>query len=1138
MSLKEILQNPQFPVIQHQIHWLSCAVEEFDPKTGEALPLKLSDFLWHILEIPQEKVCRDRIWKIASHAAPSLHRLFRSLTEAPRRVHASMPIYKVRELDVNSFVKISLRPGRNIREKLSSTLNIEAVDRVQSVDLTENRLLKEFVIQFSDVLDLLKKARKSSGMSDKIKELYSEMQNWLRSDDAQRIGKWTNLPPNNALLSHREYQCIWDAWGWLQTLERDLDNDMKFIKQRQKMIDYWTAVANCKLGQEVHFAEMPITIDYDSFVVKPWSANGVQLRVNNQPFVITEDNFKSQKVGFSKKRQKNNLPPVDKPVCVDLTAISPAYTVEGGMNQLSDKFIWQEWSGNSNVIDLKLFDADAVWLHKDAVTVTSQDVFFSRNHKSEHLRMAADAFTSQLRTYFKNDALIWLVPDYLNDFDLETLRSSINVKFSNAQPLPRSVAAVFENLDKLPSGKKELNVLVLDSVGGVPCATRLTGTFSNALFKKVPETKGYIWRRHPSITLESDCSYQELTYFVDVVDENGNWIRENPDVLDSKSLSINDFSEFIQDDNVYQIDISNEKPVIGGFNLYRYQNQVPDTSLWCDNLPELSIKIIQNGLYDRFYLVKDAVINPKHGVEIDIPIKRTFTLPANNAYYEFQLYQGEGNFGLQYSIYLQSPMFPCSKDISCKLKMSYTYGADMPYKLSFNPDKNTVTNKEHAEVAPIEAKWIPKSANAAIVDYSKLPVPEYPLWKTWSDFTDFPAKNQSYNINLFDKVIYMLDELDRWKDKTANRINKECDSERQVGIVQYCNTDSNQKFYCKAEVNGNSVFCHSSKFIERVDFGSIQPGVSLYMNIGKNNRGYFGYNITVSAKNSKELVFKKLFDKVYNARYAASIIWNSHSLQDYDAPDSFRQAVMNGLNTILVVMNSDWITTAINDELLCFLCCLHKDTPYCIANWLTSIVDNDDLKGRYFRDIGLALGSLELPWQKAILDKLISKSKNLYLTDKRLGALSIALWRSSTLINSLSFSELQCMSLQIVSCLNYHVGEIKRNAKYCGEKRILNILRLVELMLALLRSRRSANSDIQKLLAPDSDISKKLVDLLDELAVILYKGNVSVRSRINFQIKKPKAFSNTPDLLYALRLYLTGDSGANTIVVESVDDDD
>ena len=45
-------------------------------------------------------------------------------------------------------------------------------------------------------------------------------------------------------------------------------------------------------------------------------------------------------------------------------------------------------------------------------------------------------------------------------------------------------------------------------------------------------------------------------------------------------------------------------------------------------------------------------------------------------------------------------------------------------------------------------------------------------------------------------------------------------------------------------------------------------------------------------------------------------------------------------------------------------------------------------------------------------------------------------------------------------------------------------------------------------------------------------------SRISLQIEKPEMFRNTPDLLYALRMYLTGDSGADTIDITGVSDED
>lgn len=52
-----------------------------------------------------------------------------------------------------------------------------------------------------------------------------------------------------------------------------------------------------------------------------------------------------------------------------------------------------------------------------------------------------------------------------------------------------------------------------------------------------------------------------------------------------------------------------------------------------------------------------------------------------------------------------------------------------------------------------------------------------------------------------------------------------------------------------------------------------------------------------------------------------------------------------------------------------------------------------------------------------------------------------------------------------------------------------------------------------------------------------YEKKLELKSRINLKFEKPAMFEKTPDLLYALRMYLTGDSGANTIQITAIDDE-
>ena len=122
-----------------QQHWYSSIVD-FDPRTGEALPLGLDAILQRLTADSDTSVTRDRLWRILSHCRASVARILGSLSENPRREQALLPIRDVREVNAASFIALSRRPGRNVREKLAGKPYMHAVRRYQSVDLPENRL--------------------------------------------------------------------------------------------------------------------------------------------------------------------------------------------------------------------------------------------------------------------------------------------------------------------------------------------------------------------------------------------------------------------------------------------------------------------------------------------------------------------------------------------------------------------------------------------------------------------------------------------------------------------------------------------------------------------------------------------------------------------------------------------------------------------------------------------------------------------------------------------------------------------------------------------------------------------------------------------------------------------------------------
>lgn len=90
-------------------------------------------------------------------------------------------------------------------------------------------------------------------------------------------------------------------------------------------------------------------------------------------------------------------------------------------------------------------------------------------------------------------------------------------------------------------------------------------------------------------------------------------------------------------------------------------------------------------------------------------------------------------------------------------------------------------------------------------------------------------------------------------------------------------------------------------------------------------------------------------------------------------------------------------------------------------------------------------------------------------------------------------------------------------------------------MLGLLRTRASSNPEIKMLLQPHQKITKEFAKQIEHVTEIILQSDIPLFSRVQLNLQKPKS-DRAPDLLYALRLYLGGDDGADAIHISSVSD--
>ena len=779
-----------------QTHWFT-SIAEFDPRTGEALPQALSLVLQKIAAPDVTEKLKDRLWRITEHVRPSMVKLFREINEAPCRENAVMPLRNVRELDATSFMALSRRPGRNIREKLAAKPYLMAVRHYQTVDLPENRLLKACAERLCELLEL-----RVQCLGEKPDDLIMQIHSWLASDEVKRIHRWDNLPPNNTLLSHRHYRAVYDAWCKIRSLDDIITEDRKNLLLREKTMKQWIQYGQMYSAAQHSFAEMPVLFDYDRFEIFPWAGE-----VLTAP--IPHSRVRTPATGVE-----------NAPICIDLSGIHPVYaslddtqeSKHSDRKTLLDLFMWQCWEkpdDSSTAVDINLFNADVLYLHPDSVTISSADLFFSREHRFEHLDRAARVFFSRLHETFVNENIVWLLPDFLNDFELAITRRNINTIYPGAQPLPRSVAAVLEKIkyNQLSNG---FSVVVLDNIGGINCAIKLEAKFDDDLKKCLPETRGFYWERHPSVILskiDNDVSAEmRFEYGITTLDEHGKWL---PPAEMQKCCDISEY-QLRRNKRIGQFNTLirlSDSPVIGGIRLYELQKRAGDIPLWSDEIPELSIKVWNQGRYERYHLVtRGTTVKTIRGRAIKIPVKRSFTLPAGKDRYQFPLFIGDEEETIGFSARLESPDFPLKAPLECALNLTFTYGEDDSYCLVFEPMESICR--------PIRVKWI-KSEEEIITD---APAPEYPSLISWQELQAFPNRDNAGTRDLLD-----------WAKSVAEKIDRRLyfSNKRTTGIIlDSWRSDKNEHHYTRAKCNSDNLIIRiqENNFVEGLNFKTFKKG--------------------------------------------------------------------------------------------------------------------------------------------------------------------------------------------------------------------------------------------------------------------------------------------------------------------------
>ncbi len=168
-------------------------------------------------------------------------------------------------------------------------------------------------------------------------------------------------------------------------------------------------------------------------------------------------------------------------VCIDLVPLMPRYaSPDAPVAQAPFALLWQHWRNGPDEgapVDIDLVEADGVWEHRRRDHGQCfRSLRGQRKSRPRSSTVLPVRWPRPCAAGSRTEALRWLVPDIANDFTLEVLRRNLNAKFADAQPLPRSVAAIFAqvDLDRVTHG---FSVVVVDSFAGTRYATKLSRPF-------------------------------------------------------------------------------------------------------------------------------------------------------------------------------------------------------------------------------------------------------------------------------------------------------------------------------------------------------------------------------------------------------------------------------------------------------------------------------------------------------------------------------------------------------------------------------------------------------------------------------------------------------------------------------------
>ena len=714
----------------------------------------------NFLENYQEEVeKKDILLHLLETVKNSIFYIMNNMRTKIVREDIMLPASKVKEINSKGIMWLSRKPGDTIRKKLASARNILSIKRRLSIDTGENRLFVEFLKQIKYYLEL-RLDNLPKELTEKIFiELYTIIDTFFKNDELEEVKRWTNLPPNNTLLSDQNYRRVWNAWNDLRDLDTDIEkySDKTELNKRIGIVNNLKKILKAR-GNNYVFPQLPFNVlikDYKIEECKPIIA------ISPENKLVRLANIKNTKLKEKYNRKEKEVFINEKIISTDLFHIKPICVNENDeILNFSNKILFQQFSENNFVSCEK---SEAIFFNEDIETFSFSKTLNNKNE--EKLRRVMKIVERNIKTNILNTAF----PDVLDPFQVSTLSKKLRLSYKKVRILPRSIASVYalnDNVIFKNEYKNNENILIFDIVNKKITFTLLRG-------KEEDNYSNFIWERYWTNKKEIESSFFEKLeeilnvnsseleelYSLNEIEDLINGFEKFKLVLNDKILEFDskivklikdnriDISEIVDEvlknnqeitkENLHIITLKNNikidesyyrtfnylspKDLVKGCSSYHRifnglnKEKNEKVILWRDYLPYLGIK----KMYGKFDLIKNQRVQPMYDEKQSIPIEGYITLAKGKDKHKFTLVGEDQNEEIIYEAVVKHKT-PLKEDIECKLELSYTYGSDYPYELYFTPVKSK-------EFARVKVDWEERKE----YEYKDLKYPQFPNREDW-----------------------------------------------------------------------------------------------------------------------------------------------------------------------------------------------------------------------------------------------------------------------------------------------------------------------------------------------------------------------------------------------------------------------